>query len=256
MDFMPGAFSWFTIIKTTPLAMKIIIIGATSGIGKELALSYLKQGHSVAITGRRQNFLDELKTSHPSLTTACFDVTGNDNELHFQKMISELGGLDLFIYNSGFGDPSKELIPATEVTTTKTNVNGFVEMVSLAFNYFVQQGYGQIALTSSIAALRGNSWAPAYSASKAFMSNYAEGLNMKAWRLKKEIVVTDIKPGFIKTKMAKGHAQFWVASAQKATKQILEAIEKKKRLAYITRRWWLIAQILKILPYFIYKRVA
>lgn len=162
---------------------------------------------------------------------------------------------NLLIYNAGYGEPSRELNWETENITTKTNVNGFVEIVNFAFNYFVKQGYGQIALISSVAALRGNSWAPAYSASKAFMSVYAEGLNIKAKKLKVDIVVTDIKPGFINTHMAKGNKQFWVASPQKATKQIIHAIEKKKRIAYITKRWWLIAQLMKIAPYSLYRRI-
>lgn len=236
---------------------RIIIIGASSGIGKEMALFYAAKGNLVGITGRRADLLQELKEFYPSnFYPSCFDVTGNDNRIHLQKLIDQMGGLDLLIYNAGFGDPSETLMEETEIATTKTNVNGFVEIAAFAFNYFVEQGCGQIALTSSIAALRGNSWTPAYSASKAFMSNYAEGLNMKAGKLKKEIVVTDLKPGFIKTKMAKGHGQFWVASPQKAARQILSAIKNKKRVAYITRRWWLIAQIMKILPYAVYKRIA
>lgn len=236
--------------------MKIIIIGATSGIGKELALRYWQQGHSVGITGRRKFLLEELEKAHPALVISCFDVCGNENIIRLKELIAALGGLDLLIYNAGYGYPSQLLIPETEILTTKTNVNGFVEIVGHAFNYFVQHGRGQIALTSSIAALRGNSWTPAYGASKSFMSNYAEGLNMKAARLRKDIRITDIKAGFIKTKMAKGHGQFWVASLQKAAKQIMTAIEKKRRIAYITKRWWLIAQILKILPYRVYKRIA
>lgn len=236
---------------------KIIIIGATSGIGKELALLYAAQGHLVGITGRRNNLLQELKAAYPTeFFTSCFDVTGNENRKQLKILIAGLGGLDILIYNSGFGHPSKELIYETEIATTKTNVNGFVEIVAFAFNYFIKQERGQIAVTSSIAALRGSSWAPAYSASKAFMSNYAEGLNIKAKWMKKDIIVTDIKPGFVKTKMAKGHGQFWVASPQKAAQQIKSAIQKKKRIAYITRRWWLIAQILKLIPYAIYRRIA
>ena len=131
-------------------------------------------------------------------------------------------------------------------------------MIQLIIFYFksVRQGYGQIALTSSIAALRGNSWAPSYSASKAFMSNYAEGLNIKASKLKKNIVITDIKPGFINTKMAKGNGRFWVAPPAKAVKQIIKGIEARKRVVYITKRWWLIAQLMKIIPYSIYKRLG
>jgi short-subunit dehydrogenase len=81
---------------------------------------------------------------------------------------------------------------------------GFVKMATVTFNYFLQQGHGQLAVLSSVAALRGNSWTPAYSASKAYVSNYAEGLNIKARKLHANIVITDIRPGFVKTKMAKG----------------------------------------------------
>jgi len=181
---------------------------------------------------------------------------GNENEEKIKQLIDQLGGLDLLIYNSGYGEPSKDLKWEIEQTTTKTNVSGLVQIVSMVFNYFANKGSGQIAITSSIAAIRGNSWAPSYSASKAFMSNYAEGLNIKANRLKKDIVITDIKPGFIDTKMVKGKGRFWIASPQKAADQIINAIEKKKRVAYITRRWWLIAQIMKLLPYNIYKRIV
>ena len=236
---------------------RIIIIGATSGIGKELALLYLKKGHKVGITGRRANLLQEVKNQHPAnVITSCFDVTGSENQKHLQGLINELGGLDLLIYNSGFGDPSEEFNMENEIRTTKTNVNGCVDIAGYAFNYFVKQGYGQLAFTSSIAGLRGNSWAPAYSASKAFMSNFAESLYLKAKRLKKKIFVTDIKPGFVNTHMAKGNKRFWVATAQKAARQIFEAIEKKKRIAYITKRWWLVAKLIRILPFWLYRRIV
>jgi short-subunit dehydrogenase len=236
---------------------KAIVVGASSGIGREIACKYAGMGWRVGITGRRENLLNELKEKFPEqFFVSGFDVTGRENVRKINELIEQLGGLDLLIYNSGFGDPSSELNPDTELKTTHTNVNGFVEIVSHVFNFFVRQGHGQIAVTSSIAALRGNSWAPSYSASKAFMSNYAEGLNIKARKLKKDIVVTDIKPGFINTKMAKGNGRFWIAPLQKAAAQIITAIEAKKRVAYITRRWWLVAQIMKILPYGIYRRLA
>lgn len=237
--------------------MKIIIVGASSGIGREMALHYASQGHQVGITGRRKELLQEVKNLFPqNIYTSCFDVTDGNASSYLQELIGHLQEIDLLIYNAGIGEPSEHLVQEAELNTTKTNVLAFVNVMCFAFNFFVEQGYGQFAVTSSIAALRGNSWTPAYSASKAFMSNYAEGLNIKAARLKKAIVVTDIKPGFIKTKMAKGPGQFWVASPQKAAKQIIAAIDKKKRVAYITRRWWLIAQVLKHLPYAVYRRIA
>jgi len=236
---------------------KVIIIGASSGIGKEMALLLAQQDNIIAVTGRRKELLEKTKEQYPHhIITAGFDVMGTDNVQQLQQLIEQLKGLDILIYNAGYGNPLENLDPETERITTATNVDGFVEIVSYAFNYFVQQGYGQIAVTSSIGGLRGNSWAPAYSASKAYMSIYAEGLNMKARKLKKDIVVTDIKPGFIDTKMAKGNKRFWVIPPKKAATQILEAIEQKKRVVYISKRWWLIAQILKVLPYTIYKRLA
>jgi short-subunit dehydrogenase len=236
---------------------KIIIIGGSSGLGRQLAKIYAEQKHMVAVTGRREELLATLKNEYPlNIITSAFDVTTDDNKRQVELLIQKLGGLNLLIYNAGYGDPSLELIPETEQLTTLTNVNGFVEVVSYSFNYFVQQSHGHIALTSSISALRGNSWTPAYSASKAFMSNYAEGLFIKARKLKKNIVITDIKPGFIGTKMAKGNKQFWVAPVHKAALQIIKAIDKKKRVVYITKRWWLVAQIMKWLPFSIYKRLA
>jgi short-subunit dehydrogenase len=236
---------------------KIIIVGATSGIGKEMAALYASKGCKVAVTGRREKLLDELKNIYPqNIITACFDVTANNLNSQLKNLVTQLNGLDLFIYNAGYGDTSPDLDIEIENTTTHTNVNGFVNAMHFSFNFFVAKGFGQIAVTSSIAALRGNSWAPAYSASKAFISNYAEGLNIKAHRLRKNIIVTDIKPGFINTKLAKGNKRFWVATPQKAAKQIMDAINKKKRIAYITKRWWLISKILKILPYSIYRRLA
>ncbi len=236
---------------------KVIIIGATSGIGKALAIRYLKAGYSVGITGRRTHLLEEIKQQYPLQTfTAAFDVTGNENIVHLEKLIEQLQGMDLFIYNSGYGEASKELNWEMDKKTTIINVNGFAETTNYAFNYFVKQGHGQIAGISSIAAYRGNSWAPAYGASKAYMSNYMEALSIKAYRMKLPIHITDIQPGFVLTDMAKGNKLFWMAPLEKATTQMVVAIEKKKRRMQITKRWAIIAWLFKWLPYSLYKKIG
>lgn len=235
---------------------KIIIVGATSGIGREMALIYLSQGHLLGLTGRRGWLLDELKAQFPNqVTTACFNVQDAGVVNYLNNLNKAMEGFDLLIYNAGVGYPSKDLNVDAEVKTTLTNVNGFVATVNYAFTHFLQQGHGQLAIISSIAGLQGNSWTPAYSASKAFASNYAKSLNMKAFRMKTNIVVTDIRPGFINTKDAEGVSRFWAATPVKAAKQIVNAIDKKKRVAYITKRWWLVAQLLKVLPYPVAKRI-
>ena len=235
---------------------KVIIIGATSGIGRELAMIYAKNGYFVGITGRRNELLLSLQNKFPkNIVTECFDVTQKENIPHLQTLIQKLDGLDILIYNSGYGDVSEELDWDIEKRTTDVNVNGFVEIVCYAFNYLVNQGYGQIACTSSIASIRGNSHAPAYSASKAFESVYMEGLNYKAKRLKKYIAITDIQPGFVDTGLAKG-GKFWIAPPQKVAMQMYHAIKKKRKRAYVTKRWWLIAILLKWMPGFIFKRIG
>jgi short-subunit dehydrogenase len=236
---------------------KIIIIGATSGIGRRMAELYAEQGHLVGITGRRLELLQEIKQLLPGkIEYECFDVTGRENLWHLQSLIEKLGGMDTLVISAGNGDTSKELSWEIDKMTVDTNVNGFVEIANWAFNYFLMQGHGQLATISSIAAIRGNSWAPAYSASKAFQSNYFEGLSIKAAKLKSDIAITCIEPGFVKTKMAKGNKQFWVVPVDKAARQIINAIDNRKRKAYISRRWWIIAKLYRLLPYALLKRMG
>jgi short-subunit dehydrogenase len=242
---------------------KVIIVGATSGIGKELAKRYVQNGWLVGITGRRTEFLEAIKKEYPDqIITESFDVRGNDNVIHIKSLIEKLGGIDLLIYNSGFGDPSLTLEWELDRITYETNVKGFIEVVHYIFNYFVQQGHGHIAATSSLASIRGNSWAPAYSASKAFMSVYMEGLHMKARKMARKrkavqtVFITDIQPGFVNTKLAKGNGQFWVAPVEKVADQIFNAIRNKRWRVYVTRRWWLIAQLMKWAPGWLYHRVG
>lgn len=236
---------------------KVIIIGATSGIGRELATIFAKKGFFVGITGRRNELLLSLQKKFPkNIVTECFDVAGNENIPHLQQLIQKLDGLDILIYNSGYGEVSKELDWYIEKRTVAINVNGFAEIICYAFNYLVNQGHGQLACTSSIASIRGNSHAPAYSAGKAFESNYMEGLYYKAKRLQKDIAVTDIQPGFVDTGQAKGDGKFWVMPVEKVARQMYEAIQKKKKRAYITKRWGIIAMLLKLMPGFVYRKIG
>ncbi len=236
---------------------KAIVVGATSGIGKGLAQKLANENYIVGITGRRTGLLDELKSEKPnSFYTKTFDVT-NTNKIveNLENLTKELGGLDLLIISSGIGDLNEKLDYEIEKRTIETNVTGFTCIANWAFNYFENQKAGHLVAISSVGGLRGSRVAPAYNASKSFQINYLEGLRQKATRLKTEIFVTDIRPGFIETAMAKGDGQFWVSTVEKATNQILEAIKKKKKIAYVTKRWKLIGVILKRIPRQIYDRM-
>ena len=236
---------------------RIIIVGASSGIGKEMAKQYALEGNLVGITGRRIELLEELRKSFGGrIIYTAFDVTAGNNTEHLKELIQRLNGLDILIYCSGIGELSKELDWKLDKLTVDTNVYGFIEIANWAFNYFIKQGHGRMAVISSIAANRGNSWAPAYSASKAFQSNYFEALAIKAKKMKKDIGITCIEPGFVATKMAKGNKRFWVVPLEKAARQIIEAIEKKNQKAYVSKRWWLVAKLMRLVPFWLYKKIG
>jgi len=226
-----------------------LIIGASSGIGKELAKLLAEDGYKVVITGRREKLLEEIKVTNPEKYVV---KTHNVNDLAsnaslFESLENEFKTIDLIVYSSGVGDPNYELEWEKELPTLQTNVISAVNIYGLAYNFFRKQGFGHLVGISSIASIRGNRHVPAYFASKAFQANYLESLWMKGKRSKAEIYVTDIQPGFVDTSMAIGKT-FWMASAEKATEQIYTAIKKKKKKAYITKRWRLVAFVLKIVP--------
>src|SRR6188508_2329452 len=236
---------------------RIIIVGATSGIGRKMAELYAAAGNIVGITGRRKELLDEIENIFPDkIKTECFDVTGNENIERLADLIQKTGGLDILVYSSGFGEFSKEMDWEIDKPTVDTNVYGFIQITNWAFNYFIRQGHGSMAVISSIAANRGNSWAPAYSASKAFQSNYFEALAIKANKMKKHIGIICIEPGFVNTNMAKGYKKFWVVPLEKAARQIIAGIEKKKQKVYISKRWWLVARLMRLTPFWLYKKIG
>jgi short-subunit dehydrogenase len=237
--------------------LKIIIVGSTSGIGREMARLYAGAGHLVGATGRRQELLYSLQLEYPNhIITECFDATAAGATHHLESLTRKMGGLDLLVYSAGWGEIMDGLDWAVDKGTVDVNVNGFLEAVHYAWRIFTGQGHGQLVTLSSIASIRGNRHSPAYSASKAFQSTYFEGLTIKARRMGIPLYLTDVQPGFVDTKMAKGPGQFWVAPPEKAARQIIRAIERRRWRVYVTHRWWLIAKIAKWIPSFIYHRLG
>jgi len=236
---------------------KAIVIGATSGIGAALAKLLVDNGYKVGITGRRAELLNQIKAENPTAyLTKTFDVT--DTTLSIQKLnelATELGGLDLVIISSGTGDINGQLDFTIEKRTIDTNVLGFTCVADWAFNYFENQMSGHLVGISSVGGLRGSRRAPSYNATKAYQINYLEGLRQKAGNLKTQIYVTDIRPGLVDTDMAKGEGLFWVMPVAKVAEQIFKAIQKKRKIAYVTKRWRMMAMISKAIPKRIYDRM-
>lgn len=236
---------------------KAIIIGATSGIGNELAKVLLQEGYTVGLAGRRIHLLDELKEKYPDrVFLKLMDVSQAEQAMDaLDKLILEMKGVDVVVISSGVGFINEELQWSPEKETIDVNVSGFAAMSNVAMRYFFSKGSGHLAGISSIAAIRGGSAAPAYNASKAFVSNYLEGMRKKVIREGKHITVTDIQPGYVDTAMAKGEDKFWVASPREAAEQIYDAIKQKRKHVYVTKRWRLIAWLLKIMPDYLHNKI-
>lgn len=236
---------------------KAIIIGASSGIGKELAKVLSQNEYAVGLTGRRFELLTELKSQLSTQTfVKAMDVSQTDEAIQqLTELIAEMNGVDLVIVNAGVGFINSEFEWRKEKTTLEINVVGFAAMTNAAVKHFLERGSGHLVGISSIAAIRGAGDAPAYNASKAFVSNYLEGLQQKFTKLNLPIVVTDVKPGFVDTAMAQGEGLFWVATPEKAAQQIFDTIKAQKNHAYITKRWRSIGWLLKVMPSYIYNRM-
>lgn len=236
--------------------MNILIIGATSGIGYSLAQAYAQAGWQVGATGRRLEQLEQLQATEPNrIHIRVHDVTAPNSIATIEDLVNEMGGVDVVVYNSGVGIYNKNMDWDTERTTIAVNVSGFTEVATWAYRYFRQRGSGHLVGVSSVASIRGGRTAPAYNASKAFMSNYMEGLRQKAAHHRFSFHVTDIRPGFVETPMtSQNKNMYWVAKPERAAKQIMSAIGRKARVAYITRRWALVAMVLSWIPRGMYER--
>jgi len=236
---------------------KAIVIGASSGIGKELARVLSQNGYAVGLTGRRVELLTALQNE---LSTESFvkpmDISQTDEAIRqLTELINEMNSVELVVISAGVGFINNEFEWEKEKATIETNVFGFAAVANVAVKHFLEQRAGHLVGISSIAALRGTGGAPAYNASKAFVSNYLEGLQQKCVKLKLPIVVTDVKPGFVDTTMAQGEGLFWVAPPEKAAQQIYKAIKVRKTHVYVTKRWRSIGVLLKLMPSSIYNKI-
>ncbi|MBK8557139.1 MAG: SDR family NAD(P)-dependent oxidoreductase [Lewinellaceae bacterium] len=179
----------------------MLIIGATSVIGEHLALQYAAAGHKVGATGRRLELLEKLQAAYPEhIHILQHDVTSPSQMVDMAAFVEQLGGVDVMVYNSGVGHFNKNIDWAPEENTIAINVSGFTETATWAYRYFRERGGGQFVGMSSMASIiLGSPTAPAYAASKAFISSYMASLRAKAKYDKLLIYITDVRPGFVDT---------------------------------------------------------
>lgn len=238
------------------MGKRIIIIGATSGIGRKVAEVYITQGWKVGVAGRRAEELEALRKQAPDqVFTQVIDVTQPDSPEHLQALIKQVGGMDVFLLSSGIGKQNHDLEPETELKTVATNVEGFIRMVTTAYHFFVRQGYGHLAAISSIAGTKGLGAAAAYSATKRFQNTYLDAMDQLARMNKLNITFTDIRPGFVATPLLKDDRYPLLMDVTDVAEEIVQAIEKKKRIAIIDWKYRILVFFWRMIPHWLWVRL-
>jgi len=233
-----------------------VIIGASSGIGRALAGILSRDGYRLGLVARRTALLAEVQAELPGPSVArTIDVSQPEAAMPLvQDLIGELGDVDLFVISAGIGFDNVALDWGPERDTIAVNVLGFAAMVNVAAAHLEARGAGHLVGISSLAGLRGIGGAPAYAASKAFVSNYLQGVRYRFTKMQLPVAVTDVTPGFVDTRMA-SPARFWTATPDTAARQIAAAIRRKQRRVYVTRRWRLVAWLMRLAPESLYARL-
>lgn len=236
---------------------RIVIVGATSGLGLETARLCIREGWRVGAAGRRIEALEKLRAEAPDqVEIEPLDVTRDDAPEHLARLINRLGGMDIYFHSSGIGSRNTELRPDIELATLRTNGEGFVRMVTAAFGYFRGRGGGRIVAITSIAGTRGLGSAPAYSATKRMQNTYLDALEQLARMERHDIRFTDIRPGFVATPLlsATGHYPL-LMQPEKVARRIMQVLRKPRRRVVIDRRYALLVGLWKLIPPCIWARM-
>ena len=238
---------------------KAIIVGGSSGIGEQVAYLLLQEGYSLGIAARRVERLKEIQNKYGAERVKIIDLDVQKEEASkkLNDLINDLGGMDLYFHASGIGCQNIDLVSETEVEITKTNCEGFVRLVTLAFNWFYEnKKQGHIAVISSIAGTKGLGVSPAYSATKAMQNTYIQSLCQLSKIKKADISFTDIRPGFVETDLLNKNKHYpFLMKKEKCAKQIINALKRKKRILIIDWKFRLVVLLWRLIPSYIWERI-
>ena len=231
---------------------RAIVIGASSGIGKEVAQLLIKQGWTLGVGARRVELLKTLGDVEIEL----IDVCKEDATEHLRNLIDRMGGMDLFFYASGIGKQNRELEEKVELDTIETNALGFTRMIGEAYRYFAQQGCGHIAAITSIAGTKGLGPAPSYSATKAMQNVYLQALEQQANARGLDICFTDIRPGFVDTALLSGDFHYpMMLKPDQVAREIVLAINRKQHIRVIDWRYRLLTAFWRRIPRILWRKL-
>ncbi len=237
------------------MTKSVLITGATRGLGRGLATQFARRGYKLALTGRSESDLEELRSelpaSAPQVCLKCLDVTDYDAVGPVLRACAEeLGGLDIVVVNAGVALGARAGKGQFEQIRANIDVNllGGIATAEAALELFREQGGGHLVGISSIAGLRGMVGQGGYCASKAGISRYLESVRCET--LGESITVTDLAPGYIDTEINRAlPSRPFLVSAEKGTRIMADLIEREVGFRYVPPwPWTLVAQALKVLP--------
>lgn len=236
---------------------RIVIAGATSGIGLEVAKLCIREGWMVGAAGRREEALAELKALAPEqVVTQVLDITRDDAPEQLSRLIGKLGGMDIYLHSSGIGSRNTELRPDIEIATLRTNGEGFVRMITAVFGYFRAHGGGHLAVISSIAGTKGLGSAPAYSATKRMQNTYIDALAQLSHMEGYGIRFTDIRPGFVATPLLHKEDHYpMLMQVGKVAQRIMQALKHERRRVVIDRRYAVFVFFWRLIPEWLWERM-
>jgi len=238
---------------------RAIVMGATSGIGLEVAKVLAERGWLVGIAGRRQDRLQQIQSKNLNIrATQCIDVTREDAVEGLRNLIGKMGGMDLYFHSSGIGYQNPSMDLDKELRTVKTNTEGFTRMVNVAWKYFEEKDTeGHIAVISSIAGTKGLGAAPAYSSTKRYVSHYLESLTQLCTiRGLHHLHIHDIRPGFVRTALLTDGGKYPVQlEPEKVAREIVRGIERNRSIITVDWKYRVLVFLWRLLPRWIWVRM-
>ena len=234
-----------------------IIVGASSGIGLEVAKLLLAEGWHLGVAARREEPLLELKALAPErVEVMTIDVTRPEAGERLLSLIKRLGGMDLYFHASGIGKQNRTLEEDIELRTMQTNAVGFTRMIGAAYRYFAERGRGHIAAITSIAGTKGLGPAPAYSATKALQANYLQALEQQARQRDLHISFTDIRPGFVDTALLNDDFPYpMLMRPEEVARDIVRSISLRRHIRVIDWRYRILTFFWRLLPCWLWRRL-
>jgi len=248
-----------------PVRQRILITGASSGLGEGMARRFAGMGRDLALAARRTDRLEalqkELLAAHPGIRVevAAMDVDDPESVATVvPELVGRLGGLDRFVVNAGIGKGASIGTGKAEANRAvlHTNVLGAHAQCEAAMEVFRGQGDGHLVLISSVASVRGMPGTrTAYGASKAAVNALAEGIRSDVWGT--GITVTTILPGYIATDINVGRRGLFTVDLDTGVDALTAAIEREPVRAFVPGwPWWPAAPLPRMLPMPVFRRLT